>query len=644
LRAVSLSWRSTVVASALALPVVVAAACGRAPAPAAVPATVTFTRDVAPIVFANCAPCHRPGEVAPFTLLGYADVVKHADGIVQMTRKREMPPWLPERGEFPILGERRLRDDQIDTIQRWVKGGMVEGNIADLPKLPAWPDGWQLGHPDSVVSVARPYTLHPGGEDVYRNLVVHAPLSSDAFVRAVEFKTNGAPIHHAVIRVDRSGAARRRDGEDGQPGFDGMAWQTSQDPEGQFIGWAPGRGPIVSPEGMPWRLDRGDDLVVELHMLPSKRPHVIQPTIALYMTNTPPVRTPLTVKMGSKLIDIPAGQRDYVVTDTYELPAPIDLMSVYPHAHYLGKDMLVTATLPDGAAKTLLHIPRWSFHWQQDYRYATPIALPAGSRLTMRYTYDNSSDNDENPHRPPVRVRLGPNSTDEMAELGLQVMPNSVADAARIVQSFVERDALANIALGEMRVKESPGVAEYQAFLGASYVEVDRFADAIPHLETALRLDEKSAAAHNDLGTALMSQGRLPDALRHFQRAAALAPRDENVQFNLGNALNRASRADEAAAAYERALALNPAFPDAHANLGALLFSRGRVKEALPHFERAVELQPNSAVLHTNVASALAASGRYEDAMRHVRRALELNPEYPPALDNFKRLQQLGVR
>src|SRR4029077_17126680 len=127
------------------------------------------------------------------------------------------------------------------TIQQWVKGGQVEGNAADAPKPPAWPDGWQLGSPDAVLPALKPYTLQPGGGEVYRNLVVHTPLTSDVFVRAVEFKTNGAPIHHAVIRVDRTGASRRRDGEDGQPGFDGMSWQNSQDPEGHFIGWAPGR-------------------------------------------------------------------------------------------------------------------------------------------------------------------------------------------------------------------------------------------------------------------------------------------------------------------------------------------------------------------------------------------------------------------
>jgi len=460
----------------------------------------------------------------------------------------------------------------------------------------------------------------------------------------VEFKTGGAPIHHAVIRVDTTGASRRRDGQDGQPGFEGMAQDNVQDPDGHFIGWAPGRGPIVAPEGMPWRLDRGADLIVELHMIPSKKSFVIQPTVGLFLTDTPPARTPLTVKMGSKLIDIPPGQRAYVITDTYELPVPVDLMSVYPHAHYLGKEMRVTATFPDGAVKTLLYIRQWSFHWQQDYRYATPIPLPRGTRLTMRYTYDNSEANEENPRHPPVRVRLGPKSTDEMAELGLQLLPKSPADAAQLVREFDDRDSLANVALGEMRVREAPNVAGNQSFLGGAYVEVGRFADAIPHLDAALRIDERSASAHGDLGTALMAQDRLADALVHLRRAAALAPRDEIVQFNLGNALNRALRVNDAAAAYERALAINPDFPDAHVNLGSLLFSHGRVTDALPHLERAAALKPNSAVIHDDVGSALAATGRYAGALREFRRALALNPEYGPALEHVRRLEQMGVR
>jgi tetratricopeptide (TPR) repeat protein len=604
----------------------------------------TFTKDVAPIVFANCAPCHRPGEVAPFSLLSYADAAKHADGMAEETRKHHMPPWLPDRGEFPILGERRLTADQIATIQRWVDAGKPEGNLADLPRPPVFPDGWRLGRPDAVLTLARPYTLQPSADDVYRNLVLRAPVASDVFVRAVEFRTNGAPIHHAVIRVDRTGASRARDGADGQPGFDGMSWQTVQDPDGQFIGWAPGRGPIVAPEGMSWRLERGADLVIELHMLAAKKPAVISPTIALFTTTTPPVRTPLTVKMSSKLIDIPAGAKDYAVTDTYELPVAVELMSVYPHAHYLGKDMLVTATWPDGTTRTLLHIPQWSFHWQQDYRYAAPIALPRSTVVKMRYTYDNSENNEDNPHSPPARVRLGPSSSDEMAELGLQVVTASLADSARLVQSFDERDAQSNVALGEARVRENPDSAEYRAFLGKSYFEVGRYADALSHLEAAVRLDPKGAGAQADLGSALLAQNRVPEALAHLQRAAALAPRDETIQFNLGNALARASRPSDAAAAYERALALNAEFADAHVNYGTLLFTHGRVEEAIPHLQRAVDLLPNSAVVHSDYASVLAASGRYGEAMQQTRRALEIDPDYAPARENLARLQQMGIK
>jgi tetratricopeptide (TPR) repeat protein len=348
--------------------------------------------------------------------------------------------------------------------------------------------------------------------------------------------------------------------------------------------------------------------------------------------------------MSSRLIDIPAAATDYPVTDTFKLPAAVDLLSVYPHAHYLGKDMLVTASLPSGSVKTLLHIPQWSFHWQQDYRYLTPIPLPAGTTVTMRYRYDNSTANPENPRRPPVRVRLGPHSSDEMAEVVLQVLPKSLADAAALVQALVDHDALANVASAEQLAREAPNVAENQTELGLAYVQVGRFADAVPPLEAAIRLDGGSVEAEDLLGSALLGLGRASDALVHLRRAAVLAPRNETIQFNLGNALSHSAQPAAAAEAYARAIALNPAFPDPHVNLGALLVEHGHAAEAVPHFARAVELRPNSAVLHTDLASALAATGQFAAAMQHVRRALELNPSYAPALDDLRRLQQLGIK
>jgi tetratricopeptide (TPR) repeat protein len=317
---------------------------------------------------------------------------------------------------------------------------------------------------------------------------------------------------------------------------------------------------------------------------------------------------------------------------------------VYPHAHYLARDMVVTAAMPDGVVKTLIHIKAWSMHWQQDYRFVTPIPLPRGTKVTMRYTYDNSADNEDNPNDPPARVQLGARSVDEMAELGLLLLPRSAADAALIANSFADRAALADVEWGEMRVREAPDVADRQAYLGSALVEIGRFADAIPHLEAALRLDDRSASAHGDLGTALMQQGRLAEALTHLGRAATLAPRDETMQFNFGNALAQAHRVAEAGAAYERALAINPDFLDAHVNLGALLMSIGKVQDALGHFQRAVDLKPDSAVLHSNLSSALAAVGRFPEAIQHVRRALEINPGYAPALENLRRFQQMGIK
>ena len=315
---------------------------------------------------------------------------------------------------------RRLTDAQIQTIQSWVKGGAVEGAAREFA-LPVFPADWQLGKPDAVLTMPPAAYIKPGREDKYRNVIFRTSLPDDVYIRAVELRTNGNPIHHALIRLDRTSGARRRDGEGGQPGFDGMSSETLQDPDGQFLGWAPGRGPMVSPDRMPWRLPRNADLVIELHLIPEDDPVNIQPTIGLYFSNDPPARVPVTGKMVSKMIDIPAGEPNHAVNERFELPVSVELLGLFPHAHFLGKEMLVTATMPGQATKTLLHIKHWSFHWQQDYRYVAPVKLPKGTVIDMRFRRNNNSaNNKENPSDPPVRVRSGDKSTDEMANLGLQ--------------------------------------------------------------------------------------------------------------------------------------------------------------------------------------------------------------------------------
>jgi tetratricopeptide (TPR) repeat protein/mono/diheme cytochrome c family protein len=618
--------------------------CGRSPQGdvASSQPPPTFNKDIAPILFQHCASCHRPGQAAPFTLLTYGDAKPRAADIATVTTARHMPPWLPEAGGPAFVGERRLRDDQISTIERWARAGAVEGDPGDLPAPPVVTEGWQLGQPDVVVSMPQPYLLRPGTEDAYRNVVLRVTLPSSRFVRAVEFRPGTAPVHHAVIHLDRTSASRRRDGADGQPGFEGMGGPGTQEPDGQFLGWAPGRGPIVSLEGMPWRLDRGTDLVVELHLMPAKTATPVQPMVGLFFADQPPARVPLLIKMGSKAIEIPAGQRDYAITDSYVLAADVDLLSVYPHAHYLGKDIQVLALLPDRTTRPLLHIPRWSFHWQQDYQYVAPIALPRGTTITMRYTYDNSSDNEDNPRHPPQLVAAGPRSTDEMGNLLLQVLPHSSADRQALITESARHEALTNVAGAEMLVRRAPDDAENQRLLGASYADVGRSTEAIAHLEQAIRLNPRSASAHNDLGGVLLTERRGPEALAHFRRAVALAPDDEHWQCNLGMVLTSAGQLADAAAAFERALALNPEFADAHDGLGVVLFSQNRLDGATSHFRRAVELAPDSADYENDLGGALAEARQFDEALKHVRRALDLRPDYAPAKENLARLQRIG--
>jgi Flp pilus assembly protein TadD len=605
------------------------------------PPTPTFANDVAPIVFAKCAPCHRAGQLAPFALTSYPEAQRRARAMAAAVRDRHMPPWLPDAGNPPFAGERRLDAREIATIERWAIAGAPEGEPSDLPALPSW-SAWALGEPDLVAAMPLPYRLAPtAGHDVYRNVVLRLQLTATRFVRAIEFRPGDAPIHHAVIRIDRQRLSRGRDGEDGQPGFDGMAAYDVQDPEGQFLGWAPGRGPIVAPAGLPWTLEPDSDLVVELHLMPRSSVVPVQPSIGLYFTDTGPGRTPVMIVMGSKAIDIPAGARDYAVDDRYTLPVDADVLSVYPHAHYLGREMEVRAELPDGAARSLLHIRRWSFNWQQDYRFVTPVALPRGTTLTMRYTFDNSAENAFNPHQPPRRVTWGPQSHDEMANLGVQLLTRTAGESQELARSFAQHAAQIDMAGAEMLVRVDPGNAAHAALLGTSYMRVGRYAAAIPALERAVRLAPESATNENHLAGAMLATGRQADALVHFRRAVALAPQDAHLRFNLAKVLAASHQGSDALDQYERALALDPAFAEAHQQLGVLLFAAGKIAEAITHLTRAVDLAAASPSAHADLGGALAQAGRLDEAAVQLRRALQLDPANPTARENLARLDRL---
>jgi Flp pilus assembly protein TadD len=567
-----------------------------------VPTTYTFTRDIAPIIWERCAGCHRPGEVAPFSLLDYRSVRSRARQIVEVTRRRVMPPWLPEPGPG-FVGERRLSNDQIERIARWVEQGAAEGDPAALPPLPHWSSDWQLGPPDLVVEMPEPYQLPADGTDVFRNFVIPLPLPARRYVRGLEIRpTTRTVVHHATILIDPTKGSRRRDAADPLPGYDGMFADGAQNPPSRAIGWTPGITPYLEPPERAWRLERGSDLVVELHMIPSGKPERVGLSVGFYFSDQAPSVTSIDVKLGSKTIDIPAGQADYTIEDRFVLPVDADLLSIYPHAHYLAKEIRASANLPNGTGAELLRIKEWNFNWQDLYRYAKPTALPAGTTIVMRYTYDNSAANPRNPQRPPERVVHGPRSADEMGDLWLRLLPRTTEDAMAIATAYNQHELAGEIAGAEQKAARDPANATWQNALGIRYVEAGRIAEGIARLREAIRLMPEHAEAHNNLGHALQLQGRASEGLMHFRRAAALAPGNDRIHFNLAGALHDRNDLEGAIRHYRAGLALNPDAADAHNGLGVALGSQGQLDEAARHFRTALEIQPDYADAQKNLA------------------------------------------
>ena len=597
---------------------------------------LTFNQDIAPIVFENCAACHRPGESAPFSLLSYQDVRKRAQQIAVVTGSRFMPPWLPEEGYGEFLGQRRLTPDQIATLRKWVEDGALEGDPDDLPPLPQFTEGWQLGEPDLVIEMAEPYTLPAGGRDVFRSFVIPIPLPTRKYVRAVEFR-GGNPqiVHHTVMQIDERRSTRYLDDQDPEPGYDGMYAGEARSPDGQFLAWTPGKVPIASPEGMAWLLEKGSDLVLKVHFLPSGKSEVVRCAVGFYFTEKAPTRVPLALRLGSNTIDIPAGKKDYVIKDTYELPVDVEVLGVYPHAHYLARDMKGYATLPDGTTRWLIRIKEWDFNWQDEYRFAKPVFLPRGTRLEMEYTYDNSSDNVFNPYHPPRRVVYGMRSSDDMGDLWLQVVPTDSADLAILKRDFAIKDHQARLDGYKHRIRTTPGDAQPHYDLGNMLSARGKREEAIRHYRRAVGIKPDFALAHNNLGSVLLVQGKTDEAMRLFRQALRVDPDLALAHNNLGAALLMQGDSEEAIRHFRSALRAWPDFADVHYNLGKALLVQGSSEEAIRHYRQAVSIKPDSFLAHLSLGNALARQGILVEAAAHYERVLQIQPGHVEAQKNL---------
>ena len=347
------------------------------------PATPTFTKDIAPIVFENCTSCHREGEAAPFPLESYRDVKKRGRLIRDVTASRYMPPWHAAPADVRYSGERGLTDREISKIRAWVEGGMPEGNPADLPSRPQFIQGWQLGEPDLVVQMAEPFEVPANGPDIYRNFVVPLNLREDRWVKGLEFRPRArSSSHHAILISDATGVAAKSDQRDPAYGFSGMSflWMfggkglqraraggnliegltgvyVERMRSGISTSWAVGKTPKFYTPGAAYRIPRSSDLVVQMHFHPSGKREIEQALIGLYFAESAPGRTLTHVEIPPLFgrttgIDIPAGEKHYTIADSFTTPIDLDVYQLFPHAHYLGRQIKVTATDPDGSVRT----------------------------------------------------------------------------------------------------------------------------------------------------------------------------------------------------------------------------------------------------------------------------------------------------
>jgi Tfp pilus assembly protein PilF len=425
------------------------------------------------------------------------------------------------------------------------------------------------------------------------------PIQETRWVKAVEIRPGDKRyVHHANILVDRAGDSRKRETEPGA-GFGGMEIRIESqvfDPDSHLLFWKPGTIPAEEPEGMALRLDKGTDLILNTHLQPSGKPEIIQPSIGLYFTSHPATKVPMLLQMedDSKL-DIPPGEKNFVVTDDFTLPVDVDLMAIYPHAHYLGKDIRAWATLPDGTKKTLIHIPQWNLNWQAVYRYADAVRLPKGTIVSLRYAYDNSDANPLNPNHPPTRVTGGNRSSDEMCHLWLQVLPVNF-DSTQGDPRMTLQEALA-------RHTEEKDPSDFEAHynLAAMLQQKNNLEDAIKEYFAAVQLRPQDAAGNNALGAALVAAGRPEQAVGYLQAALKTRPDYFEAHYNLGIAF--ASRDDFANAAqqFEQALQLQSNDANVEANLGAALAEMGKLPEAKSHFERALQIDPNQELAKENL-------------------------------------------
>jgi peroxiredoxin len=371
---------------------------GRAPK-AKEKSDVTYSKHVAPILQKRCESCHRPEQVAPFSLLSYDDAVKHGRQMKEVTQQRRMPPWHADSRFGHFANDRRLTRDEITTIGEWVDAGMPKGDAKDLPTPLKWASGWKHGKPDLVLQMPQEFEVPATGVVPYKNWIIETNFKEDRWVQSAECRPGASGVvHHVVAYV-------MKPGQTGPVSSDGMI--------SILVGWAPGDLGLVLPEGTALRVPKGARIRLEMHYTPNGTKTKDRSSVGITFAKKAPRNELFLGEFANMTIAVEPNAPHYKAESTMRLPADARLISLTPHMHWRGKHYYYEAIYPDGKKKTLLSVPRWDFNWQSAYRFAEPVKLPKGTKLHAVAHWDNSKNNPLNPD-PTKKIKFGLQSWEEM--------------------------------------------------------------------------------------------------------------------------------------------------------------------------------------------------------------------------------------
>ncbi|MDQ3015165.1 MAG: T9SS type A sorting domain-containing protein [Bacteroidota bacterium] len=383
---------------------------------------VTFAKDIAPIIYNNCTKCHRPNEIAPFSMTNYDEVLPWAPSIKYVTSIRYMPPWKADPHFSRFIGERVLTEEQIALIGEWVDNGSPYGNAAEEPALPNFPTGSQVGTPDLVLKMSESFVHQGGNEDEYRVFVLPTGLTQDKQISTIELRPgNKKVLHHALFAYDVTGTAQAMDDADPKYGYDGFGgFGIDEALNNMFPGYVPGQKPVPYPEGLGQILPAGADLLMQVHYGPTPVETTDSSTVNVFFKKEPVERQvqnliflPIDPFLTSDFFLMPPNQVKTFHTK-FTTPIKVSVFAIWPHAHLLNKSYEVFAVHPNGDTTNMIRIPDWDFNWQGVYSFKKFIVLEPGTTIHAIVTYDNTTNNPSNPNTPPTWVSWGEKTTDEM--------------------------------------------------------------------------------------------------------------------------------------------------------------------------------------------------------------------------------------